>query len=202
MPSVAGRVRREEVTSLRTSASFAKFNSWKQRARLVLARALRDSHHITQAFVAVSYPRLTPTVHTIVVTVLGTKNTASVRTQVVNSRSIQMRANATNLHATARRAPRAQLICHSVERIEFADTVFAAEREVHGTSASPYDQLIWHYVMQVGDADAARVVVHSSCRRRPGAPFRSERTSASAGKNYHQDVHAATTSSGGAATNE
>ena len=67
-------------------------------------------------------------------------------------------------------------------------------------SARAEHRLICRYVMQVGDADAARVVVHSSCRRRPGAPFRSERTSSSAGNNYHQDVHAATTSSGGAAT--
>jgi hypothetical protein len=52
---------REEATSLPTSTSSAEFNSWQQRTRVVLTRALGDSHHITQAFLEV---RWTPTVWT------------------------------------------------------------------------------------------------------------------------------------------
>lgn len=54
------RALRDEAATLPPSTGSAEFNSWKPRLRSVLTRALGESHHITQRFIAIKW---TPSVY-------------------------------------------------------------------------------------------------------------------------------------------
>lgn len=49
------RALRDEAAQLPDSTSSTEFNSWRPRARSVLTRALGESHHITEQFIAIKW---------------------------------------------------------------------------------------------------------------------------------------------------